>query len=253
VANPVLEVRFADARADARADAPGGAGRRAMTVQGSVVRSLSFVALTIAGGVAGWASVARVPAGVAEFPGTLWVVGVAAFVLAVVAAVNPRAAGPCGAGYALGQGAVLGGVSAVYQTRFDGIVLQAVAITIAAFLAVLVLRLAGVVRATGRFRRIVFTAMSALLLVYLCTWLVDLLTPGVPYAHEARALGVGLALLVCVLAAANFVIDFDAVEAGAEHGAPQYMEWYAAFGLTVTLLWLYVSVLRLLAMLAARR
>lgn len=251
MANPLLDAHFDRERAPAHT-VPATAAR-AMTMRDTATRGLVCVALTVVGGIVGWSSVDRVPAGVAEYPTWLWGALVVALAVAIAAAVNPARAAPCAVVYALSQGAVLGGVSAVFQARFDGVVLQAVALTVVTFAAVLVLHGRGPMRTSARAPRMLFAGVVSLVTVYALTALVNGLTSGVAYLHQARLLGVAVALVVGCLASVNYVLDVDVVEEGVAAGRPEPMAWYAAFGLTVTLVWCYVSVVRLVALLIARR
>jgi uncharacterized YccA/Bax inhibitor family protein len=109
------------------------------------------------------------------------------------------------------------------------------------------------IRVTQNFRLGVFAATGAIALLYLVSLVMGFFGKSIPFIHQSGWLGIGFSLFVVVIAALNLVLDFDFIEHGAEAGAPKYMEWYAAFGLMVTLIWLYLEILRLLAKVAARR
>jgi uncharacterized YccA/Bax inhibitor family protein len=155
--------------------------------------------------------------------------------------------------YAAFEGLLLGGISATYEARFPGIVINAVALTFGTLAALLLAYRSGLVRATENFKLGIFAATGGIALVYLVSMVMGFFGRTVPYIHESTPLGIGFSLFVVVIAALNLVLDFDFIERGAELGAPKYMEWVGAFGLLVTLVWLYLEILRLLAKLQDRR
>ena len=155
--------------------------------------------------------------------------------------------------YAAFEGLLLGGISATYEARFPGIVINAVALTFGTLAALLLAYRSGLVRATENFKLGIFAATGGIALVYLVSMVMGFFGRTIPYIHESGLVGIGFSLFVVVIAALNLVLDFDFVERGAEMGAPKYMEWVGAFGLLVTLVWLYLEILRLLAKLQDRR
>lgn len=154
--------------------------------------------------------------------------------------------------YALVEGFFLGAISAMYELRFDGIVFQAVALTFGTLGALLLAYRSGLIKATENFKLGVVAATGGIFLIYLVTFVLGFFGVNVPFVHESGLLGIGFSLFVVVVAALNLVLDFDFIESGVEAGAPKYMEWYGAFGLMVTLVWLYVEFLRLLSKLQSR-
>ena len=149
--------------------------------------------------------------------------------------------------YALLEGLVLGCVSALYEARFHGIVLQAVGLTFSTLFALLLAYRSGWVRATENFKLGVVAATGGIMLLYLTELVLGFF--GIRFAaiNNSSGIGVAFSIFVVIIAALNLVLDFDFIENGARSGAPKYMEWYAAFGLMVTLIWLYLEILRLLA------
>jgi uncharacterized YccA/Bax inhibitor family protein len=141
----------------------------------------------------------------------------------------------------------------MYEARYAGIVLQAMALTFGTLAVLLVVYRTGAIRATDGFKRGVIAATGAIFLVYLLSFLLRMFGVPVGFMHSAGWLGIGVSLLVVGVAALNLVLDFDFIENGAKQGAPKYMEWYGAFGLLVTLVWLYLEILRLLGKLNSRR
>ena len=146
-----------------------------------------------------------------------------------------------------GMGLVAGAISAVYNAEFDGIVAQALALTAGVFTMMLVLFATRVVRVTDRMRTMVVAATGAICLVYLVSIGANLIFgASLPFLHDTGPIGILISLVIVGVAAFNLLLDFDFVERGVEMGAPRYMEWYAAFGLMVSLIWLYLEILRLL-------
>ena len=154
--------------------------------------------------------------------------------------------------YAVGQGLFLGGISAAMNAAYHGLVVQAVALTFGTLFALLAAYQMRLVRATQGFRMGIFAATGGIGLFYLVSMVLGLCHIPIPFMQGGGTFSIIFSVIVCVVAALNFVIDFDTIENGAQSGAPQYMEWYAAFGLLVTLIWLYLEILRLLAKLRQR-
>jgi uncharacterized YccA/Bax inhibitor family protein len=154
--------------------------------------------------------------------------------------------------YALVEGFFLGAISAVFEARFPGIVFQAVLLTFGTLFALLVAYRSGLIKVTENFKLGVVAATGGIALLYLASFVLSFFNINVPVIHEASWLGIAFSLFVVVVAALNLVLDFDFIENGAAARAPKYMEWYGAFGLMVTLVWLYVEFLRLLSKLQQR-
>ncbi|GAB3390514.1 Bax inhibitor-1/YccA family protein [Lysobacter fragariae] len=155
--------------------------------------------------------------------------------------------------YALLEGLFLGAISAMYNHMYNGIVMQAVLLTFGTLFALLFAYRSGLIKATENFKLGVVAATGGIFLVYLATMVLGLFGIKIPMIHDSGIVGIGFSLFVVVIAALNLVLDFDFIETGVEAGAPKYMEWYGAFGLMVTLVWLYLEFLRLLAKLQSRR
>jgi len=154
--------------------------------------------------------------------------------------------------YAGFEGLFLGGISATFEARFPGIVMQAVALTFGTLFAMLTLYRSGVIKVTDKFRTGLLAAGGGILLVYMFTWIMSIFGMGVPFIHQSGMLGIGFSLIVVVIAALFLVLDFDLIARASAQGAPKYMEWYGAFSLMVTLVWLYMEILRLLGKLRGR-
>jgi uncharacterized YccA/Bax inhibitor family protein len=155
--------------------------------------------------------------------------------------------------YAFLEGLFLGALSSTLEMRFPGIVIQAVALTFGTLFALLMAYKSGLIKATENFKLGIVAATGGIALVYLATIVLGFFGINIPYIHGSGTIGIGFSVFVVVIAALNLVLDFDFIENGAEYGAPKYMEWYASFGLMVTLVWLYIEILRLLSKLSSRR
>lgn len=234
---------------------PGSAGSQSsagiMTVQGTVNRALFLLLLVVAGGFTIWNRAAVDPTNVVVTAG-MWGGLLGGLVMGLITAFKPTAAPITAPIYALLQGVFLGAISSLYNQVYEGIVVQAVVLTFATCLGMLGLYRAGVLRATPAFRRGVFAATAAIGLVYLTSIVLRLFGIPMPFLHDAGPIGIGISLVIVTVAALNLVLDFDLIEQGAAQGAPKHMEWYGAFALMVTLIWLYLEILRLLSKLQRR-
>ena len=154
--------------------------------------------------------------------------------------------------YCVLQGLFLGIISAIFEQRFPGIVFQAVSLTFGTLASLLLAYQTGLIKATENFKLGVTAATGGIMMIYLINFAMSFFGSGIPYIHESGTFGILFSLFVVVIAALNLVLDFDFIENGVEQKAPKYMEWYAAFGLLVTLIWLYLEILRLLAKMRSR-
>jgi uncharacterized YccA/Bax inhibitor family protein len=154
--------------------------------------------------------------------------------------------------YALLEGLAIGGLSAIAEAKFPGIVLQAVGLTFGTLLALLAAYTSRLVKPTENFKLGIVAATGGIFLVYLATFILGFFGVAVPYIHGNGLIGIGFSVFVVIIAALNLVLDFDFIEGGVNKGAPKYMEWYGAFGLMVTLIWLYIEILRLLMKIRGR-
>lgn len=158
--------------------------------------------------------------------------------------------------YALLEGLFVGAISAYYNFAFaekaPGIVINAVGLTFGTAIGMYLLYSFRIIKATEKFKAIIFTATAGIAIFYLITWVLSFFGISIPFLHEGSALGIGFSVFVVALAALNLILDFDMIERGAELGAPKYMEWYGAFGLLVTIVWLYLEILRLLSKISKR-
>jgi uncharacterized YccA/Bax inhibitor family protein len=154
--------------------------------------------------------------------------------------------------YALLEGLALGGFSAIFEMRYPGIGIQAVGLTFGTLFALLVVYRSGMIRVTQKFRLGVFAATGGIALFYILEMVLGFFGVQFTSINGSGAIGIGFSLIVVGIAALNLVLDFDFIEQGVQHGAPRYMEWYGAFGIMVTLVWLYIEILRLLSKMRSR-
>ncbi|MDQ8181386.1 Bax inhibitor-1/YccA family protein [Pelagicoccus sp. SDUM812005] len=189
-------------------------------------------------------------------PATLypWMIGgsIAGLIIAMITIFKKTAAPITAPLYAVVEGLVLGVLSAFFELQFPGIVFQAVLLTFGTLLALLFAYKTGVIKATENFKLGVAAATGGIFVVYMISLVLGFFGVSIPLIHESGWVGIGFSLFVVVIAALNLVLDFDFIESGAAKGAPKYLEWYGAFGLLVTLIWLYIELLRLLSKLRSR-
>jgi len=224
-----------------------------MTVGGTAAATGVLLVLLVAAGAVGWSFVTVDPtAQRVDFPGWLFLPLIAALGVAFLTAFKPHLARFTSPVYAILEGLVVGALSPLFDAPWDGIVIQAVGATIGVFAVMLALYGLRIIRVTDRFRRIVIGATLGVVLLYGVSLLFSLFGHTPSFIYDSSLLGIGLSVLVAGIAAFNLALDFDMIEKGANAGAPKYMEWYGAFGLLVTLVWLYLELLRLLARLRSR-
>jgi uncharacterized YccA/Bax inhibitor family protein len=248
--NPAL-----NERSFLRGTEEAGAETRTMTASGTyAITGLLFV-IVVAAATFGWSQVEIVTVGgqqEALTPSWTWLVFLLTFIGGLVGAFAYRAAPITSVLYALGEGSLLGIASRYYELRFDGIVAQALLATLCVFLAVYLLYALRIVKVTPRFATVVVAATGGFVLLYLAAWLLSLLGVDLRFLYAPTPLGIGISALIVILGALNLTLDFDFVEKGAEAGAPRYMQWYGAFGLMLSVIWIYVYVLRLIALVRSR-
>ncbi len=247
--NPVLNGRVFDAF-------PGYANyANSMTISGTVNKTgILLVALLASAGWT-WANFAgpNDPANIARVMPYLMGGAVLGFVIAMATTFKMSWAPYTSVPYALAEGFVLGGLSVVVDAKYPGIAMLAVTATIGTLGCMLAAYRSGLIRATERFKLGVVAATGAIFIVYTMSWILSLFGfHGMMSLNGNGLIGIGFSVIVVGVAALNLILDFDLIETGARHGAPKYMEWYGAFALMVTLIWLYVEILRLLSKLRSR-
>tara|TARA_B100000575_G_C23111058_1_gene641820 strand:- start:588 stop:1325 length:738 start_codon:yes stop_codon:yes gene_type:complete len=188
-------------------------------------------------------------------PGLLIFCGIGGLIVAIITVFKKEWAPITVPIYAILEGGLLGGVSFMYNSLYDGIVTNAIFLTVGILLSLLTAYKSGYIKATENFKLGVFAATGGIAIVYLINFVMSFFgsSMGVMQIDNASPMSIGFSVIVVIIAALNLVLDFDFIEEGAEKGAPKYMEWYGAFGLLVTLIWLYLEILRLLAKLNSRR
>jgi len=222
----------------------------AMTINGTVHKTALLVLLALVSASYVWKmAFAQGPGAVSG----LMIIGLIGGLIAAIATIfKMQWAGITAPVYAVLEGLFLGGISAMFEARFPGIVIQAVALTFGTLFALLFAYRSGLIKATENFKLGVFAATGGIAVVYLLSIVLGFFGVNIPLIHGSGPVGILFSLFVVVIAALNLVLDFDFIEHGAEMGAPKFMEWYAAFGLMVTLVWLYLEMLRLLSKLQSR-
>lgn len=220
-----------------------------MTIEGTVNKTALSLVLLMTTALYTW----NLPVDSPKL-GALTLVGIiGGLVLALVTVFKKHLAPYTVPAYALLEGLAIGAISSFFETRFPGIVTQAVFLTFGTLGALLIAYRSGWIKATENFKLGVFAATGGIALIYLLNFILGFFGSGMSMVHGSSTFGILFSVIVVVIAALNLVLDFDFIEEGAENGAPAYMEWYGAFGLLITLIWLYLEILRLLAKLNTRR
>lgn len=239
-----------------RAVARQGAEAGRMTARGAYLKTLLFLAVLVAGAAFGWSQVQIIEFGgrtLAIQPAWTWLAILLTLVFGFMGIVGGRSLPVVAALYCLCYGSLLGISARYFNLEFDGVVLQAVLATILVFLATLVLYMTGILKATSRLAMGVAIGLSALLLLYFSAWIFSLFGVHFRFLSQPTTLGIVFSLLVVVLGALNLPLDFEFIKRASEQGAPKFMEWYGAFGLILSIIFMYISILRLLVLLRAGR
>jgi uncharacterized YccA/Bax inhibitor family protein len=186
----------------------------------------------------------------------MWGSMIGGLVLALIITFKKTWAPYLALGYALMEGLFLGAISAFFDYAFresyPGIIMQAVLLTFGTAGAMYAFYHFGIIKATNTFKKVVITATAGIAVFYLISMVLRIFGIQMPYLHDNGIIGIGISVFIVAIAALNLILDFDMIEQGAAHGAPKYFEWYSAFGLLVTIVWLYLEILRLLSKLASR-
>ena len=221
-----------------------------LTLQRGVPQDVLGVLLAAA--VVGWQTGPDNQGEVRGFPALALVGILVGFACAIAVYFRPMWAKVLAPIYAVGEGFFLGVISKAYDGYQNGIVVQAVGATLGVFAVMLVLYRTKIIKVTDKFRRIVITATMGLMVFYLFSFILNLFGGGVSFLHSTSLLSIGFSIFAAGLAAMNLAIDFDFIEKGVKQGLPKGMEWFAAFALVITLVWLYLELLRLLSKLQRR-
>src|SRR5262245_10238695 len=246
--NPALSETFVETNLRATAARP-------MTVVGVSFKTLVLLAVLVAGGAWGWASAVQ-PTGAdlgsgyanttVTIPGGFWLASFAALFLGIFIAVQPLRARLLGILYAICEGFCLGAISAMFDAQTDGIVGAAVLSTMCVFVVSLLLYVTRIIKPTQKLAFAVVAGLGGLCLLYFFVFILSIFNWGWLYSDSFRSVGIVVTILAIVLAALSLVLDFGTIEAAVQMKAPKELEWYLAFGLMVTLVWLYISILKLL-------
>jgi uncharacterized YccA/Bax inhibitor family protein len=216
-----------------------------MTISGTVNKTAILLLLTMASSFVTW----RLFFSTYDFEliKTFVIVGsIIGLALAFFISFNKDLAGYLSPLYAIFEGLALGGLSAVMEKAFPGIVIQSLSLTFSIFIALLAIYKLRLIKVTENFKLIVASATVGIALYYLASLALRIIGIELPLIHESTTGGIIFSIFVVILASVNLVVDFDFIEQGADNKVPKYMEWYGAFGLLVTVIWLYVEILRLL-------
>ncbi len=229
---------------DGMVDVPVG---KTMTVNGAVNKTFMLFGIMLLGAAVGF-----------MFPGVFFSNPIVAFGVAIggaiiyyITAKNPARAPTLAPLFAVVEGLLVGAITAYYILAYNGIVFNAVTLTMGILFMMLTLYKAGVVKVTDKFRAGVSMAVGAVMLLYLVSWVLTLLGISIPFLHTGGPIGIGISAVIIVIASLNLLLDFDTFEKGEKYGAPEYMEWFSAMGLLFTLIWLYLEILRLLSFLSS--
>ena len=222
-----------------------GIGVEGMTLKGTIDKSFLLLIVLMAAALWPWSQMAS--GDVQAVSATMMLGLLGGLVLALVISFKATLAPYLSIPYAALEGLAVGGLSAILEQRYPGIAIQAVGLTFGVLAVLLIAYRMRLIRVTAQFRAMVIGATGGIFLLYLATWILGFFHVAVPVLYSASPLGIGISLVIVGVAALNLVLDFDLIERGVAGGAPKYMEWYSAFGLIVTLVWLYIELLRLLS------
>lgn len=222
-----------------------------MTIDGTVNKTFILLALLFASAIFFWNNVESM---VADGSLNLYMIGsaIGGLVFAMITIFKKEWAPVTAPLYVLVEGVLLGSISALLENIYPGIVMQAIFLTFGTLFALLIAYKSKMIKVTENFKLGVVAATGGIMLIYLLSFILGFFGINIPLIHGNGLMGIGFSAFVIVIAALNLVLDFDFIKRAAEHKVPKYMEWYAAFGLMVTLIWLYIEILRLLSKLRSR-
>ena len=210
-----------------------------MTVSGTINKSFLMLILLVASAAVTWSMANPI----------IFAIGgaIVGFILVLIAMFKPQYSGFLAPGYAIFEGLFIGGISAIFEVMYPGIVIQAVSCTFVTFMVCFGLYKYEIVKVTEKFKSVVVAATLAIATYYLFSWLLSMFTSFQPVHYGNSMMSIGISAFVIVIAALNLFLDFDQIEKGVQQKMPKYMEWYGAMGLMITLVWLYIEFLRLLS------
>lgn len=233
-----------------------GYSANTMTIRGTAAKTMILLGLCTGTACFTWSMVWSAVQGLAPAASVYpWMMGglIGGLVFAIATSFVPRWAAVTAPLYAVAEGLFLGGLTAIVEMRYPGIALQGVSATFGTLFALLMAYQSGLIKATENFKLGVVAATGGICLLYLVGFALSFFGMGIPFIHQPNWIGIGFSVFVVIVAALNLVLDFDFIENAANNGAPKHLEWYGAFGLMVTLVWLYIEILRLLSKIYASR
>ena len=212
-----------------------------MTLDGTVNKTGILLALCVGGAYFGWNS-----------PGLVMPSILIGFVIALFTIFRPKNSPYTAPAYAAIEGVALGGITMIFEAQYPGIGIQAIGLTFGILASLLFCYKSGIIKPTENFRLMIFAGTMGIFILYLVSFIMSFFGNSIGFIHSNGLFGIGFSLFVVAIASLNLVLDFDFIEEGAEKGMPKYLEWYGAFSLMVTLIWLYLEILRLLAKIRSR-
>ena len=212
-----------------------------MTLDGTVNKTGILLGLCIGGAYFGWNS-----------PGLIMPAILIGFVIAIFTIFRPKNSPYTAPAYAAIEGIALGGITMIFEAQYPGIGIQAIGLTFGILASLLFCYKSGIIKPTENFRLMIFAGTMGIFILYLVSFIMSFFGNSIGFIHSNGLFGIGFSLFVVAIASLNLVLDFDFIEEGAEKGMPKYLEWYGAFSLMVTLIWLYLEILRLLAKIRSR-
>lgn len=232
-----------------------------MTVQGTANKAMLMLALVILGAAFTWKtffeSIPVDPTLKAALPTSvlIWMAvgGIGGLITSLVIIFNPKSSPIAAPIYAVLEGLFLGGISAFFAFQYTGnIIIQAVGLTFITFFLMLTAYRSGWIKVTEKFRTVILIATGAIALMYFLSFILGFFGVSIGFIHSNGPIGIGISVVIIAIAALNLLLDFDFIDRASSQGAPKYMEWFGAFGLMVTLVWLYIEFLRLLSKIYSR-
>jgi len=212
-----------------------------MTLDGTVNKTGILLTLCVGGAYFGWNS-----------PGLVIPSILIGLVIAIFTIFRPKNSPYTAPAYAAIEGIALGGITMIFETQYPGIGIQAIGLTFGILASLLFCYKSGIIKPTENFRLMIFAGTMGIFILYLVSFIMSFFGNSIGFIHSNGLFGIGFSLFVVAIASLNLVLDFDFIEEGAEKGMPKYLEWYGAFSLMVTLIWLYLEILRLLAKIRSR-
>ena len=227
----------------------------AMTFTGAINKTGIMLLLVVLGAMYTWKlffNSYNIESGTSAVMTWVAVGGIGGFILSLITIFNQKNSSIFAPIYAVLEGLFLGGISAIFEASYPGIVLRAVALTFSVLFTMLFLYRTKMIKPTERFKAGVISATGGIVIMYFLSFIFSLFGVNMSFLYGNSLLSIGISIFVVVIAALNLVLDFDFIEQGVQYKVPKYMEWYSAFGITVTLVWLYIEILNLLLKLSSR-